>query len=62
MIELGAGCGLVGIAASEAGAAEVLLTDHAAVVPLLEHNISLNEAKGGNPRMGQRGSLQGQAV
>jgi hypothetical protein len=48
VIELGAGCGLVGIAASEAGAAEVLLTDHAAVVPLLEHNISLNEAKGGN--------------
>ncbi|OQR97043.1 serine/threonine-protein kinase Nek5-like isoform X2 [Achlya hypogyna] len=42
VIELGSGCGLVGLVAQDLGAAHVVVTDQEEIVGLLEHNIALN--------------------
>lgn len=44
VVELGAGCGVAGIAAALAGAKHVLLTDLASVTPALEVNVQANAA------------------
>merc|ERR1712241_317679 len=41
--ELGAGTGAVGLCAAALGCHQVVLTDKAEIVPLLEHNIQLNQ-------------------
>ena len=41
--ELGAGTGAVGLCAAALGCHQVVLTDKAEIVPLLEHNIKLNQ-------------------
>jgi hypothetical protein len=42
IIELGSGTGACGLAAAGLGAKRVLLTDKLALIPTLQHNISLN--------------------
>jgi aspartate/methionine/tyrosine aminotransferase len=41
-LELGSGTGLAGVALAKVGAKEVILTDKQALVPLLQHNASIN--------------------
>jgi hypothetical protein len=50
VVELGAGCGTVGLAAAALGAAVVVLTDKPACVPILVENIAANEEFGYNVR------------
>jgi hypothetical protein len=50
VVELGAGCGTVGLAAAALGAAVVVLTDKPACVPILLENIAANEDFGCNVR------------
>jgi len=45
VLELGAGCGLVGIAAGLLGAKEVTLTDLEYALPLMKENVELNRAQ-----------------
>ncbi|ETV90330.1 hypothetical protein H310_14873 [Aphanomyces invadans] len=42
VVELGSGCGLVGLVARDLGAAQVVVTDQAEIVDLLKMNISQN--------------------
>ncbi len=42
VIELGAGCGLAGIVAAKLGASETCITDQAALLGLISHNIKVN--------------------
>eukprot|EP01098_Paradermamoeba_levis_P012844 TRINITY_DN5710_c0_g1_i1.p1 TRINITY_DN5710_c0_g1~~TRINITY_DN5710_c0_g1_i1.p1 ORF type:complete len:239 (-),score=81.95 TRINITY_DN5710_c0_g1_i1:114-830(-) len=48
VIELGSGCGLVGITAAVLGA-DIVLTDQSSLIPLLNHNISLNRQTNQSP-------------
>lgn len=43
MLELGSGTGLVGLSAAVAVGADVLMTDVAVVLPLLQHNVEANQ-------------------
>ncbi|KAL3793532.1 hypothetical protein HJC23_007272 [Cyclotella cryptica] len=44
VLELGAGCGLVGIAASKLGAKEVVMTDLQYALPLMRENVEQNKS------------------
>merc|ERR1719436_1862400 len=48
VLELGAGTGLVGLAARALGARQVLLTDTKGALPWLRQNVALNEKLGGD--------------
>ncbi|CAE8585170.1 unnamed protein product, partial [Polarella glacialis] len=48
VLELGAGCGLVGICCGHLGA-DVTLTDQASVLPILRHNVQQNELPAESP-------------
>ena len=43
VVELGAGCGLLGMVASALGAKNVIVTDHPDAMPLLRKNVDANE-------------------
>ncbi|KDO25898.1 hypothetical protein SPRG_08839 [Saprolegnia parasitica CBS 223.65] len=45
VVELGSGCGLVGLVAQDLGAARVVVTDQEEIVGLLQHNLALNQPR-----------------
>lgn len=51
VLELGSGCGLVGIAAMILGAKEVVMTDLQYALPLMAENAERNEQSIGNGRI-----------
>ena len=51
ILELGAGCGLVGMAAAVVGASSVLLTDLDSCLPLMKRNVSRNDELFGHCRI-----------
>lgn len=59
VVELGSGCGLVGVVAAKAGAAATVLTDLHSVLPLLRQNVRRNAPYGGG---GGGGSGSGAAA
>ena len=59
VLEVGAGCGLLGMAMAVMGAKEVVLTDHPDAMPLLRRNVQRNAAvltRGGGGSVGAGGS------
>ncbi|KAL9185253.1 hypothetical protein ACHAXT_003030 [Thalassiosira profunda] len=51
VLELGSGCGLVGIASGILGAKEVVMTDMQYALPLMQSNVERNEALWKGPEM-----------